>query len=461
MSEWEPVGLPFEGVDGWLRWALLIGFVVVVIVFCWTLTLAVLAERWSHATARRDRRIAHDGSPAGGSEADFCWIFLVPALDEELTIADSIARLRLVDATRRLIVVIDDGSTDDTPAILDELAGEDLVVVRRELPDAQRGKSAALDDAWRRLPALLAERGMPRDRVITCVVDADGRLAPNAPERIALRMLDTSVGGVQVLVRIYNRRGLLTWMQDLEFRIMGLLFQGGRSRLGCAGMGGNGQFNRLVALDTIADSDGPWRDVLTEDQDLGLRLLGQGWTLVHDNGTSVDQQGPNRLGVLYRQRTRWAQGNLQAMRLLPTIMRTRSLGVAARIEQVAALLMPLWQIVVGFAFALAAWQILFHDARFFGDAEVTTIVFYILLSFSGVVVGCTMQGWRTGGIIGLLVGVIVTPLYALYSWLLWPVLIRALLRQTVRRRGWAKTEREQVDPEDRVPTARRRGGRAR
>ena len=44
-------------------------------------------------------------------------------------------------------------------------------------------------------------------------------------------------------------------------------------------MGGNGQFNRLAALDSIADADagGPWRNQLTEDQDLGLRLIAAGW----------------------------------------------------------------------------------------------------------------------------------------------------------------------------------------
>lgn len=42
---------------------------------------------------------------------------------------------------------------------------------------------------------------------------------------------------------------------------------------GTAGLGGNGQFNRLSALDEIADHDGPWHDRLTEDQDLGLRLI--------------------------------------------------------------------------------------------------------------------------------------------------------------------------------------------
>ena len=124
------------------------------------------------------------------------------------------------------------------------------------------------------------------------------------------------VAGVQVLVRIYNRNGLLTFAQDIEFRVMGFLFQAARALMGHAGMGGNGQFTRLVALDAIADERGPWRDTLTEDQDLGLRLLAAGGRIVHDNGTHVEQQGVRSFRALFRQRTRWSQGNLQALSLI-------------------------------------------------------------------------------------------------------------------------------------------------
>ena len=59
-----------------------------------------------------------------------------------------------------------------------------------------------------------------------------------------------------------------------DVNVDGNLFQAGRNDWGTAGMGGNGQFNRLQALDDVADAVGPWRDRLTEDQDLGLRLIG-------------------------------------------------------------------------------------------------------------------------------------------------------------------------------------------
>ena len=115
--------------------------------------------------------------------------------------------------------------------------------------------------------------GVDRERVIVVVVDADGRISPDAPRFAAAHFADPEVGGVQALVRIYNRSGFLTRMQDVEFSVYGSVYQAGRNRAGTAGMGGNGQFNRLSALDAIVDGDGPWRHRLTEDQDLGLRLL--------------------------------------------------------------------------------------------------------------------------------------------------------------------------------------------
>jgi len=438
--------LPFTGVDGWLFWVLLAAFVVVVGVFCWSLVLAMLAERWSFLDERRDRRDEREGSPPGEGEDRYVWAFFVPALDEELTIADSITRLRGLDATERIILAIDDGSTDATPAILRELAGPDLEVLRREPPDARIGKAAALDAAWVRLGEVLAERGIDRDRVIVCVVDADGRLAPDAARQVARHFAaDDRVAGVQVLVRIYNRNGLLTFAQDIEFRVMGFLFQAARALMGHAGMGGNGQFTRLVALDAIADERGPWRDTLTEDQDLGLRLLAAGGRIVHDNGTHVEQQGVRSFRALFRQRTRWSQGNLQAMALLPSVLRTRNIGVFSRIELWISLLMPLWQTIVGIGFVVAAWLLLTGQQSFFGDGRLSTFIFFYLLGFAGTIIGCAIQGWRTGGFLGLLVGLLVMHPYALYTWLLWPVLLRASFRQLRGSRGWAKTARERVD----------------
>ena len=67
--------------------------------------------------------------------------FLIPAYNEGRTIAELIERVSALPFDKELIVV-DDGSTDETPAILKRLsAGRDDVIVIRQ---ANRGKGAAL-----------------------------------------------------------------------------------------------------------------------------------------------------------------------------------------------------------------------------------------------------------------------------------------------------------------------------
>lgn len=429
------VALPFEGLPAGWQALFSVAFVVIVAMLAWTTLLFLRGLAW------RRRAPAPDPALAG----EWLWAVLVPALNEEAVIADSVSRLRAVDAARRLIVVIDDGSDDGTAAALAPLAGNDIVVLRREAPHARQGKAAALNAAYRRLGVLLAERGIPREQVIVAVVDADGRLAPDAPARVAPHFADPRVGGVQSLVRIYNRGRLLTWMQDVEFSIYGFLYQAGRSGWGSAGMGGNGQFNRLIALDDVADTVGPWHDRLTEDQDLGLRLIEAGWAGRQDLGATVDQQGLPGMRRLYRQRTRWAQGNLQAMGHLPVCWRSR-LTPVARLDLLAYLLMPVWQTVVGVALVAAVALVATGTTGFWLGGPWWQMGFFYLLGFGGVIMGCVARGDGLRGASGALTGILVAQAYAFYSWILWPVLARAGTRQAIKRRGWEKTQREALGP---------------
>lgn len=415
--------LPFEGLPaGW----------VVLFSTAFAAVLAVLA--WTTVLYLRGRRY-HPPAPA--PTEPYTWIFLVPALNEELTIADSIGRLAAIEAERRIILVIDDGSDDRTPEILAGLDVPGLEVLRRDPPEARRGKAAALNHAYRRFSEL---RGPERERMIVCVVDADGRLDPRAPRHVAGHFDDPEVGGVQSLVRIYNRDRALTLMQDVEFSIYGRLFQAGRSGWGTAGMGGNGQFNRLSALDAVADAEGPWRDRLTEDQDLGLRLIAAGWKGRQELRAVVAQQGLGDLRRLYRQRTRWSQGNLQAIGLIGAIRRS-PLPLLPRIEQIAYLLLPFVQGLIGIALVAAILVATVGAVPFWEDGPWWQLAFFYLLGFGGIILGCLARG-RPGGARGLLGGWLIAHPYAFYSWLLWPVLMRSALRELGRRREWAKTERE-------------------
>ncbi len=90
--------------------------------------------------------------------------FLIPAFNEARTIAEVIDRVSQLPFEKQLIV-IDDGSTDETPAILERLSEgrDDMVVMRQE----NRGKGAAI------------RAGIPRiEGEIVVIQDADMEYDP-------------------------------------------------------------------------------------------------------------------------------------------------------------------------------------------------------------------------------------------------------------------------------------------
>jgi glycosyltransferase involved in cell wall biosynthesis len=89
--------------------------------------------------------------------------FIVPAYNEGTTIGDVLERVAALDFAKQ-IVVVDDGSTDDTPRVLEAWVGRDGIrLVRQE----HRGKGAAVRAA---IPLL--------DGDITVIQDADMEYDP-------------------------------------------------------------------------------------------------------------------------------------------------------------------------------------------------------------------------------------------------------------------------------------------
>jgi len=412
---------------------------------------AVLQLAWRSIQQERLVQAIHSAIPMHG-EQEFLWVFIVPALNEEVTIDDTLNRLETIEATNKVFIVINDGSTDNTGKILEERASEVLVVMNRVLPKARVGKAAALNDAWAQLPSLvdpeLLARFTPAHTLIV-VVDADGRLDPTFAAGVAQRFANPIVGGVQLAVRIYNRTHPLAYMQDVEFRMFGSTFQLGRSYWGTAGMGGNGQTNRLSALDRIGEiniltghSDGPWRHTLTEDQDLGISLIEQGWANRQEMRHTVEQQGLSNFPRLFKQRVRWCQGNMQAM------VRWQALSNApvpflARVDALYWLLQPLVQALIGISLMCAVILLTIHPDYFSLHLHITPLIAFLLMAFGGTFIA-VIRAQTVGGKKNILTGILLIFPYSLYCWTLLPIYFVAFYRQLRRKQDWVKTDREAI-----------------
>jgi cellulose synthase/poly-beta-1,6-N-acetylglucosamine synthase-like glycosyltransferase len=109
--------------------------------------------------------------------------FLIPCLNEELVIGETVSRLLTVAGST--VIVIDDGLLDQTAERARSAAAAygqpgRLMVVSRGGVDSRRGKGAALNAAFPVLIRDVAARSLDPSDVIVAVMDADGHLSAGA-----------------------------------------------------------------------------------------------------------------------------------------------------------------------------------------------------------------------------------------------------------------------------------------
>jgi 1,2-diacylglycerol 3-beta-glucosyltransferase len=400
--------------------------------------------------AERHRRTAPPaGAPVGAG--DLFFVFVVPCLNEELVVAASLDRLLAYPGRDLAVLVIDDGSDDATADIVERYADRDARVqlLRRRSPNARKGKGAALNAAYRHLRSVIAGSGRDDDHVVIVVVDADGRLQPDALDTVAPLFGDPRVGAVQVGVRMYNRAsGWLARMQDMEFLVFTEIFQRARQRHGNAGLGGNGQFVRLSALQSLGAD--PWTDFLTEDLDMGLRLQARGWRTGFTPTTYVSQEGLAALRPLARQRTRWYQGHLQCWYRIPELLRSRQISVGRLVDLMVYLISPVTVLLITLSLiAYLPRQAYLLATRW--DATIATfrahhglLLWWYLLVFAVIPLIAYIY-WRacqrTTRDVTLPRAMLYALLFTGYAYVWLPVGWRATGRLLRGERSWAKTQR--------------------
>lgn len=279
------------------NWVLLIA-VSVLSVFLVILVTRYLVLLWLGYLQHLESRISE---PLPAETALPPVTILVPAYNEGRVIGEAIASLLALDYPAYEILVIDDGSTDDTREVVARLEGRHGDVTVRLVSKTNRGKASALNTGL----------ALARHDFVLCM-DSDSKLTPGTLRAAIRHFADPRVAAVAGNVKVANRRNLWTRLQALEY-IEGLNMARraqGFLRVVNIVPGPVGVFRREV----LVEVGGYDTDTFAEDADLTLKLLTAGWHIVYEDGAQAWTEAPEKLLDLLKQRYRWTRGILQALR---------------------------------------------------------------------------------------------------------------------------------------------------
>ncbi|MFE2714588.1 glycosyltransferase [Streptomyces mirabilis] len=242
--------------------------------------------------ARRVRRKDFRWGPAPVTEPVSV---LVPAYNEAKCIENTVRSLMASEHPIEVLVV-DDGSSDGTARIVEDLLLPNVRVVRQH----NAGKPAALN------------RGLANARHdIVVMMDGDTVFEPATVRELVQPFADPSVGAVAGNAKVGNRDSLIGAWQHIEY-VMGFnLDRRMYDILGCMPTipGAVGAFRRS-ALERVG---GMSDDTLAEDTDITMALHRDGWRVVYAEKARAWTEAPESVQQLWSQRYRWSYGTMQAI----------------------------------------------------------------------------------------------------------------------------------------------------
>lgn len=225
---------------------------------------------------------------------------IVPAHNEGNNIRETVSALLALRYPLFEIVIVNDGSTDETARILDELA-EAHAAIRVVHLQTNQGKAAAM-----RAGTLAANY-----EFLVCI-DGDAVLDPNAVHWLMRHFVDgPRVGAVTGNPRIRTRSTLLGKIQVVEFSsIIGLIKRAQRVYGRVFTVSGVVAAFRKRALQRV----GYWDlDMVTDDIDVSWKLQLDHWAIRFESHALCWILMPETLRGLWKQRLRWAQGGVEVI----------------------------------------------------------------------------------------------------------------------------------------------------
>jgi cellulose synthase/poly-beta-1,6-N-acetylglucosamine synthase-like glycosyltransferase/peptidoglycan/xylan/chitin deacetylase (PgdA/CDA1 family)/spore germination protein YaaH len=295
---------------------------------------------------------------------------LIPAYNEEKVIARTIRSVLMSNYKNIRIIVIDDGSKDETYKIASETYAKEIATGRvTVLTKPNGGKADALNFALNQT----AEE-------IYVGIDADGVIAHDAISRLVPHFANPHIGAVAGNAKVGNRVNLWTRWQALEY----ITSQNFERRA----------LDLFDVVMVVPGAIGAWRtaavkagggyhpDTVAEDADLTMNLLEQGYAVIYEDQALAFTEAPVNANGLARQRFRWSFGILQAIfKHRGAIANRRAMGLFALPNiLIFQILLPLVSPLIDLMFVAGVIHY-FIDKHFHPDTTSTSDLYKLLAFF--------------------------------------------------------------------------------
>ena len=222
---------------------------------------------------------------------------IIPAYNEEVTISSCIKSMLCLNYPYFEIIVIDDGSSDNTFNEASKFTDQRLKVIKQK----NTGKPGAINTGI---------KSSSGDIIIT--VDADSKLDADSLKWISVRFSkNPHLGAVAGNVKIDRPSGLLKILQSLEYTTAINLGRKSQSLFHCVMI----VPGAIAALKTnvLHEVGGFPPDTFAEDFDITMKILEAGYHVEYESRALAFTQAPESIEDLIKQRRRWYRGMTQVL----------------------------------------------------------------------------------------------------------------------------------------------------
>ncbi len=319
---------------------------------------------------------------------------------------------------KKEIIIIDDGSKDDTSIVVSSLAKKfpEIILVRQE----NAGKALALKNGI----------SIAKNEIII-MLDADTQFQKDTVRNLVIPFIDPKVGAVSGHARVGNSRNFISRCQDLEYISGFNLDRRAYHELNCITVVPGAVC--AVRKTALLKAGGITNDTLAEDTDFTLSLHRTGYRVVYAKNAVAWTEAPETIKSLVKQRIRWGYGTLQCL------WKHRDMAFSPGFGTLGLFAIPgMWFFHI-FLIAIGPVIDTFFLLTLLNPINPVLYIFFalfILIDIFLAIAACIMEGE------GIKKSFIIIPMRffykALLGYVMWKVLLRAIQGIWV---GWGKLDR--------------------